>query len=231
MNHLLEEQLLDAYYAEPLSSELRQHLAACSECRANLESLTGTLDSIRDYQTPVRGPEYGGQVWTRLLPALPSKSRRNWFTWWTMGPAFVSLLAIAFLAGRFTVRSPQPASVQVSENSRERVLLLSLSDHLDRAQIVLSEISNAEPGSNDFASERDRAHELIGANRLLRQTAMHLGDTKDAALLDDLERILLAVANGSPEDLGSLQRRIDRKGLLFKVRVTSADSREKGQKL
>ena len=231
MKHLVEEQLLEAYYAEPLTSEMQQHLAACSECRANLEALTGTLDSLRDYQIPARGPEYGGQVWTRLLPALPSKSRRSWLTWWTLGPVFASLLAIAFFAGRFTVRPPQSASVDISEKSRERVLLLSLSDHLERAQIVLSEISNAQPGDNDFASERARAHELIGANRLLRQTALHLGDTKDAALLDDLERVLLTVANGSPEDLGSIQRRIDRKGLLFKVRVTSTASREKGQKL
>ena len=231
MSHLPEEQLLDAYYAEALPPESQQHLAACSVCRANLAVLTNTLDSLHDYQPPERDAGYGGQVWTRLLPALPSKRRRNWFTWWTMAPVLASLLAIAFLAGRFTVRPTNPGTVEISDKSRERVLLFSLSDHLERSQIVLSEIANAGPGSPGFASERDRAHELIGANRLLRQTAIHLGDRKDAALLDELERVLLDVANGAPEDLDSLQRRIDQKGLLFKVRVTSQDTRERGQKL
>lgn len=232
MTHLSEDQLLDTYYAEELPPEPRHHLTVCSECRANFAALTHTLDRLRDYQPPERGADYAGQVWSRLLPVLPPVKRpRSWFNWWSMAPVFASLLAIAFLVGRFTVRSSRPESVEISDKSRERVLLFSLSDHLERSQIVLSEIANAAPGSSEFTSERDRAHELIGANRLLRQTAIRLGDRKDAALLDELERVLLDVANGAPEDLDSLQRRIDQKGLLFKVRITSADTRERGQKL
>jgi hypothetical protein len=55
------------------------------------------------------------------------------------------------------------------------------------------------------------------------------------ALLDELERVLLDVANGpstlSPGDLEALRQRLDRSGLLFKVRVVSSNVLEKGQKL
>ena len=75
----------------------------------------------------------------------------------------------------------------------------------------------------------------MNENRLLRQSALHMGDTYHAALLDDLERVLLDIANSPADlpadDLGVLQRRIESQGLLFKVRVTSSDAREKGQKL
>ncbi len=69
----------------------------------------------------------------------------------------------------------------------------------------------------------------------LRQTAARAGDASQAALLDELERVLLDIANSpsniSSGDLETLQRRIESEGLLFKVRITSTDVREKGQKL
>jgi hypothetical protein len=75
----------------------------------------------------------------------------------------------------------------------------------------------------------------LGANRLLRQTAARLGDYADAALLDELERVLLDVANSplhsSPAEVERVQQRIEQQGLLFRVRVTSTASRERGQKL
>jgi hypothetical protein len=108
-----------------------------------------------------------------------------------------------------------------------------MSDHLERSQVVLAELVNGTAG--DFTWERDRARDLVSENRLLRQTAVRAGDTSQAALLDELERALLDIANSpsniSSDDLENLQRRIESEGLLFKVRITSTDVREKGQKL
>jgi len=52
-----------------------------------------------------------------------------------------------------------------------------------------------------------------------------------AALLDDLERVLLAIANGGAEDLDALKERMQGNDLLFKVRVMSANTRQEGRKL
>ena len=110
-----------------------------------------------------------------------------------------------------------------------------IGDHLDRSQILLTELVNASPGSIDLRDERDRARDLLNENRLLRQTAARTGDPSHAALLDELERVLLDIANtgpsSSPADLEALQRRIGSEGLLFKVRIVDANIREKGQKI
>jgi hypothetical protein len=54
-------------------------------------------------------------------------------------------------------------------------------------------------------------------------------------LLDDLERVLLAIANGPASegsgDLDALKARIQGNDLLFKVRVMSANTRQEGRKL
>jgi hypothetical protein len=123
-----------------------------------------------------------------------------------------------------------------SPKSRERVLLITMGDHLDRSQIVLAELANApESGKTDISAEQQLATRLLGENRLLRQTAQHVGDASDAALLDQLERVLLDIAHSPTEvssgELKDLQDRIEAQGLLFKVRVVSAADRQKGMKL
>lgn len=229
--HLDDEQLMDAYYGE---FDASSHLSACSECRGKFDRLTEVLDSFKQYPTPQRGPGHGSAVWTSLLPKLPPDRppHRWWLRWWMLAPAFVALLALAFITGRLAERS-HPTGI--SEKARERVLLMSLSDHLEQSQIVLANVANAAPRAADLPFERDRAHELLGVNRLLRQTATRLGDIADAALLDELERVLLDVANGpdqtSPADLERTQQQIEQEGLLFRVRVTSVASRERGEKL
>jgi hypothetical protein len=54
-------------------------------------------------------------------------------------------------------------------------------------------------------------------------------------LLDDLERILLSVANApadlAPEGLAALQKRIEDEGLRFKVRITDDHLRGEERKL
>lgn len=230
MNHLTEDELTDAYYARlrPL------HLKECAECRAAFDRLSEILNGARDYPVPERGVGYGAEVWTRLLPQLPPpKPRPRWLQWWVLAPALASLVLIAFVAGMLTEHRRYAQGF--SANERQRVLLAAMSRHLDRSQIVLVEIAHATPATLDLADQQDRARDLIEENRLLRQTAARSGDARDALLLDELERVLLDIANSpqqlSPGALQALQSRIDGEGLLFKLRITSSDDRFRGQKL
>jgi hypothetical protein len=229
--HLDEEQFVNVYYGE---LDATAHLEVCSECRAQLERLREMLDGLRGYSGPERDAGYGSAVWTRLQPRLPaSRPTRKWIRWWTWTPVFAALLIVGFITGRLTEQNAHQQGI--SEKARERILLISLSDHLERSQVVLANVENASAGSADLGYERDRAHELLGANRLLRETAVRLGDYTDAALLDDLERGLLSIANtplhSSPAALEQVQQWIENDGLLFKVRVASSASRERGQSL
>ena len=223
MNHLSDEQLTDAYYGD---FDPAPHLDACEECRGRFQHLREVLDRFTEFPIPARNASHGAEMWARVSAKLPpDRPKTGWFRWWTLAPVLAALLVITFMAGRMS-RSP---SSDISRTARERVLLMSLSDHLERSQIVLTNVANAKPGSADLPAERDRAHELLGANRLLRQTAERLGDGTDAALLEELERVLMDVAN-SP-DLEQTQRQMEQEGLLFKVRVTSVASRQRGERL
>jgi hypothetical protein len=233
MTHLSDEQIVSIYY-DGAATEARQHLDTCPQCRLAFEHTRSLLHEARDYPVPERSASYGGEVWTRLLPRLPAPPhRRAWLRWWTIAPAMAAMLALAFFAGVLTQSRTNIAGT--SAKARERVLLIAMGDHLDRSQIVLAEIVNNSPGSIDLSDERTRARDLVDQNRLLRQTALHNGDTMQAALLDELERALLDIAN-SPEkvtdaDLESLRGRIEEQNLLFKVRVFSTNVRNKGQQL
>lgn len=236
MTHLTEEQLTLAYYGD-VDPELVQHIQDCSTCRSDFDRLKDLLDSIREYPVPERAASYGSDVWTRLLPQLPvAKPRGSWLAWprwWMAGPAFAALLVVAFFAGMLVQHRREPPTL--SAEARQRVLRMVIGDHLDRSQILLAELVNASAGTIDLRDERDRARDLLSENRLLRQNAARTGDPSHAALLDELERVLLDIANTpsntSPADLEALQRRIGSEGLLFKVRIVDANIREKGQKI
>jgi len=231
MNHLSEEELTQAYYRdeEPAS---RRHLHECVECQAAFQQLKTLLDELVAENVPERGAAYGAEVWNRLLPRLPlERPRRAWLRWWTAVPALAALLAVAFLAGRFT----RPQTAGIAPQARQRILLITLGNHLDRSEILLAELVNAAPGDIDFGDERSSAQDLLDENRLLRQTAARTGDASQAAVLDELERALLDIAHSpsqvSAAQLESLQKRIENEGLLFKVRIISSNIHHKGQQL
>jgi hypothetical protein len=108
MTHPNEEELIEDYYAG-LSSELKVHLDACSECACLYRNICETLDSVSDSASetplPERDEAYGARVWARLQPHLPpgnSKLRR--VSRWLLVPALAALLALVFAAGMWTER-------------------------------------------------------------------------------------------------------------------------------
>jgi hypothetical protein len=66
---------------------------------------------------------------------------------------------------------------------------------------------------------------------LYRQTALKEGDQAMASTLDELERVLLDIANSpdevTPAQFEALRKRIQARGILFKVRVVNQDLRER----
>jgi RNA polymerase sigma factor (sigma-70 family) len=102
----------------------------------------------------------------------------------------------------------------------ERVLQAAVGDHLDRTQMMLVELANADTdGADILAGEQERAVDLVAANRVIRQSAMQSGDVQIVDILEDLERVLQEIANAptnvTSNDLTDLQSRITRQDLLF----------------
>ena len=231
MSHPSPDDLVLHYYGEASDpAAVDTHVAACPECRAAYESLRTTLTAVGAAEAPARGADYGAQVWQRLEPKLGTARSRTFAPrrlLWT-GALAASLLA-AFLLGRYMPRGPGEGT---SGPVRERILLLAVGDHLDRSQVVLLELLNADPlASLDVTMERRSAEDLLSANRLYRQAAARSGDAGVASVLEELERVLIEVANGpselGPQDLAALRRRIESQGVLFRVRVIGSQIRER----
>ena len=83
--------------------------------------------------------------------------------------------------------------------------------------------------SDRFGDSDREAQELISETRLYRQTAAATGNTPIAAILDELERLLLDIAHGpsrlSPAELAKLRARLTAESILFKIRVVNANVR------
>ena len=98
---------------------------------------------------------------------------------------------------------------------------------------MLAELVNADyTSSTPVEGERARAADLVAAGRLYRRSAEQVGDAEIGNLLEDLERVLVEVANGpaesAPDELARLRQRIDDQDLVFRVRVVASEIKERG---
>jgi hypothetical protein len=140
-----------------------------------------------------------------------------------------------FFLGKRTGRNATPGEVADSGKVRERVLRVAVGDHLGRSERILVELANTEPQKGqkliNIAGEQKRAEDLVEENRLYRQTALRNGDAGMASTLEELERVLLDIANSpdeiTPAQFESLQKRMESRGILFKVRVVQQDVQER----
>jgi hypothetical protein len=238
--HLSEEDLVLLYYREPGAPESAPaHLAACSECRAASEALARTLNLCNEWNVPEPDREFERSVWARMVPQLESlrsaATGRRWFVAFAAAAAVCLLIVGAFAIGRISRRAEPSITAGLSQHARERILAISLADHLDRAEMLMTEISNAsDTDVPRFGAERRRAQDLVEEGRLMRQTLAIGGQTGTLNLLDDVERFMLEVANApdqmGPEELRELQGRIGAGSLLFKVRIIESNLRTQGQK-
>jgi len=243
MQHLTEQELvLHHYHDDESPAGVTEHLASCDVCRAEYNSIQRVLALVDEIPVPDRADGYGERVWSHLRWRLGSTKRRR--TWQTVLSA-AAVLAVAFFAGELwharsggqrpsavLTAGGQPGAAALHSTPAEtqnRILFVVVTDHLDSTERMLLQVVNSDASRGlDLTSERQRAEELVASNRIYRQTATQHGDERLAMLLSDIEPVLLDIARSdgklSPDEAAALQKRIDSKGLLFKVRVISAQT-------
>lgn len=247
-SHFTNDDFILAYYDEPTAknSSRRDHLESCAECRAELGRLALVLDQVQPAEAPEPAADYEARVWDRLSWRLRAEKKRTRYGW-TKYLAAAAMFALAFLAGLLwnrghdtTATAPagiasNPATgtvtpVASTQQQRDRILLVVVGDHFDESERVLVELTNLTADGNvDVSTERQRAEELLASNRLYRRTATDRGEDQVATLLDELEPVLMQIAHGptemTPAELHRIQKRVEAKGLVFKLRVLRADVR------
>jgi len=249
MNHLSEEQLILYYYGESEETTVdekhslgaadtlgvERHLEECAECRGVYHSLQRVLNVVDALPVPETGAEYGAQVWQRIEHKLGARRRFRLFDapwrWVAVTASCAALMLIAFAAGRYYPGAKSHVQLAGGDaQSGERVLLVAVGDYLERSQMVLIELANANPkGSLDIREEQERASDLVTETRLYRQSAERTGDTRITSVLDELERVLVDIRNAPSEmtngQLEEFRQRLESEGILFKIRVLGSNVR------
>jgi hypothetical protein len=245
MRHLTEDELVAHAYVEDETEAVQQHLERCAECARAYAAVRSDLDEMEFAAVPMRDGLRGKRVWESIADRLPEYEtpKRRWFPgrmpgglWRGLAVAACAvLLVFGFVAGRLWERKQgQPAQTIASNpaqqkqpgaaHPQERVVVVVLSDHLDRTERLLMELKHADVSNAETVSPlRDEARTLLAANRICRKNTKQNDDPDLAAALERLDYLLAALAN-QPEGLDSagiarLQEDMNSDRLLFEVRV------------
>jgi hypothetical protein len=228
MKHYSEEELI-AYQLREGSeeSEIRAHLEVCLPCAAVSDAVAETL---RVYSAePVPEPDFE-RTWERLrgsLSVLEPKSRGffgfgTWWLWPIVGLACAALLLVAFVGlhvrraamtkPNYAINGHGPLTTQPVDPA--------IANHLDAAERLLTEVNHASGPLDD--ATRGQAHDLLLKNAVYVRSAQDQGDYAEAAVLDNLGRVLTTIDNSPPEAARSLLRfrlEMNTDGLLLDIRI------------
>lgn len=235
MKHLSEDELVEMYYGESAAA-VSAHTRGCRECSARFAELQKDLDAMGSAPAAERGGDYGERVWRSLRPQLTPYERkppvwRAWGQWRAALAALgcVALVAGAFVGGRYWERmTMQKIALTQSASSKttQRVVLVVLADHLDRSERLLIALEHAD-GADHAENEQlqSDARQLLASNRLYRVSASHADDPLLSGALDQLEGVLVEVANDptlTATDLLRVRQEMNAEGILFQIRVLMA---------
>lgn len=180
-----------------------------------------------------REPHRRGAVAARRDTATP---RRSWLRPAASALALTAALGLGFLLGRQPVQ-PLPsnpsnpgnpvAALTPAEPGKmsERVLDAYVAAHLRETEgVVLTAVNSGNPDL--LAGNRELAAALIDSNRLYAQAAQRAGNARLANFLQQLEPLLIELANPPPADpiQGSegLRDYVDKSDVLFQLRAIQA---------
>jgi hypothetical protein len=237
--HVTDEELLLDYYGESAMidrADRQSHLESCEACRALDRELRAVL-ALVDTTPAVEAPAgFGREMWARLEPQISARqSRTRWWiapSSWALAGGMAALLVVSFMLGRVWDHAPRNETASSSDAAvRERLLRTEVEDHFERSQRVLVDLVNADDSTSPLAGDRARAADLVAAGRLYRRSAERLGDVEMRDLLEDVERVLVDVANepadGSSKLLTDVRTRITTQDLLFRLRVAASEIQER----
>jgi hypothetical protein len=250
--HPTEDDLILHFYGECEPTDERQvddHLRTCVACQDAWTDLQDTMKLVDVASVPEPPAGFERVMWARVRQELPDRMapKRQGFSVraWAPVMAFAAVIFAVITIGYTWMLRQAPvapaadtrAAARTTDASRvrERVLLTALDQHFQQTEMLLVELMNAPDQPGEFEFERSTADDLLASGRLYRATAEQNGQLQFAAMLDDLEAVLVEVAR-SPQKFdrskfASLRERIDDNGLLFKVRAVTNQIRGRQQVL
>lgn len=237
----LVDDFLEALTGEQ-KRKLHEHLQGCSGCQTYFEELRSLFS--RAHPEPRNSPaeEFWSHLWEKteqsirdfrydkravFLPQRPSHFNWNWK--WQAAVA-VLLLLLGGIVGRFLFvpQHTEHYSLSPVRETDKKTLMRETAEYLEMSKILLLGFVNIDPTREDLAG-LDFSQEQRLSTRLVRQLpALHsrLEASREiqlANLLEDLEVILLQIANlEDAYDLSAIeliQTGVETRGILFKINI------------
>jgi len=241
--------LLYDYAAGRLERErhtlVQRHLEGCAECREESAELRAILEKIPVGSNPAADlpPAFWQELLHDVSARLPVRPKRQILPFWVsdwvefisvprhqviVGGAAVLVLC-AIISGTWFAFKQEPAHTQIAAatpvGTKPPVPAVTtrLKDYLRRSKVLLVELNNMpfEEGTDvDLSLERTTSRALLHEARYLKDQPL---DGRSAALISDLEKIQIALANSREREdvpgLRLIRGGIQEGNLLFKIRI------------
>ena len=245
----IQDTLYD-FVTSDLSAEemeaVRLHLHTCGECRAAVDELEQLVVAVpRPRQRPsdrvddAHWAELAARIEHNLPISRPARRARalklrERFRMFLPSPRPAIAFALAALALAVTTtlvlrpwerQEPvaEAALTQAEPVEQGRPFEADITAHLRRSKNLLVGLTNerVESGAmTDLSIEREASRRLLADNRRFRSQVL---DPQSSAVLADLEKIMIEVANSREQapasDLDLIRQGIRQQNLLFKVRM------------
>ena len=221
-----DDMILYQLHNSPDAAAIRAHLETCSACAELAASITETLRVFS--AAPVPQPDLD-RAWSTLRPQLhpfaPTRLTPS-ARLLRIAPATTLALAAILLLTFFLTRHQAPSHPQTIAASLRPGPLTThpvnpdLANHLDSAERFLTEVSHTSTPLDPAL--REQAQTLLASNALCVQTARNSGDLADAAVLENLGRLLTAADHESPTDTSNgwhIRFELNANGLLLDLRI------------
>ena len=232
---------LSAEEAKPIEFALTQS----QSLQSRVTELQTTLNLTDHWHVE---PDHGfdQRLWNQIEANLPTSkattapTKSTWFNWlgdFIREPAFVfSLVAVAivsaFMGGRLMehqeiLDNPEAMIASLDDAARQNILMQSVSMHFERTSRLMTTVAVSNQAELN-ETEQAWAAQLLTSNRLFKSAAQNANQWRIVSLLDELEPILIEMANADETSLSNrqyLKQRIDDKGLVFKTRHYASPTR------
>ncbi len=217
------------------------------------QALTNLLGTADEWKPAKPAEDFEQKVWSTInteINNLQKSSKQllvnsktsiwekisNWFSpgFYHPAPAFIIVLALvsfAYYSGRYNthqdlVNDPTQLVASLSPETRDKILFQSVSEHLERSSRLLTTVSMTDSEQSTIAStEQKWARQLLISNRLFSKAAQQSGQWRIVSLLDELEPILIEMANSNDQSFSNrqqIQERIQDRKLVFKTKAFKA---------
>ena len=225
-------KLLMLYLEEHDDPQLKQQVSDCSELSGQFKQLQDDMHKLETQLEQYQPDEkYGAHVWEQIADKLETPqtadntTAQGWLSRWLSGfhqPRFsfatvaglMLVMTFSFFMLNRSIEQPTAPALD------QRLLAQNIHRHLTQTEIFLTRLSNSNSGYQP--NFHQTAQQLLSTNRLFKAALTDQNSPHLSALLSDLERVFLELAN-QPEDssrfLHPNQQRVAEQNLLFKVKT------------